>query len=262
MKATFARKHLAAAVALALAAGVLGSGQAWADRNDDRVFRLSGNAERAQDPENPANDVIKINTAAPPAFGAVSRTLNVKINTLDNQLEFKSYFQARSCGGGSPRIQLEVDLDGDGKADGNAFGHWPPPPFAGCPPNVWMYQDLTDLLPRWDLSQLAARGLPIPSCTPPQNDPLGLCPFPTHSGYVPWEVFETVLTVVFPNHKVCNGALVDDSGWFPPAAGVAYYDLISIGNATYNDHSDIAGRGFAQGCRTRNGDGDDDDDDD
>ncbi len=61
-------------------------------------------------------------------------------------------------------------------------------------------------------------------------------------------MFEAVLTTLFPNHKVCSGALVDDSGWMPVAEGVAYYDLISLGRATWHAHTDTAGRGFAKGC--------------
>ena len=75
-----------------------------------------------------------------------------------------------------------------------------------------------------------------------------LCGFVTHSGYVPWSVVETVLTLLFPNHTVCSGQLTDDSGWMAPAAGVAFYDLISIGRATWVDRTDTAGRGTAQGC--------------
>jgi hypothetical protein len=209
-------------------------------------FLLGGNAQNALDPENPDNEVIRIDTLSPPLYGTVSRALGVRIAQLDNMLEFKSYFQDRSCGGGSPRIQLAIDLDGDGVADGNAFGYTAPP-FAGCPPNRWQFDDLTDELPRWDVSQLLAVGLPaIPTCTGlPTDSPL--CPFQTHSGYVPWRVFEALLMAV-PTHRVCSGALVDDSGWMPAAAGVAYYDIISIGRATWEDWEDSVGRGFAEGC--------------
>jgi hypothetical protein len=184
---------------------------------------------------------------------------------LDNMLEFKSYFQNRSCGGGSPRIQLAIDLNGDGLSDGNAFGYTAPP-FAGCAPNRWQYDDLTDELPRWDLSQFAASGFPSAGaiCTNPlfSGNPL-ICPFTQHSGYIPWNVFETVLNTLFPLHQVCSGALVDDSPWFTPAAGVAYFDIISMGRATWEDRFDTAGRGFAKGCgRPDCGDDSHDGDDD
>ena len=229
----------------------------WGVRADDRCsngnFLLDGNARNDQDPENPANDVIRIDTAAPPPYGSVSRRLGVKIAELDNMLEFKSYFQNRSCGGGSPRIQLAIDLDGDGKADGNAFAYTAPP-FTGCPPNRWQYDDVTDELPRWDASQLAASGF-VSSCDNPTVAAIlgPLCPFKADSGYIPWPVFKALLTALFPNHRVCAGALVDDSGWFPAAAGIAYYDLISLGRATWHNREDTSGRGFARGCRPNDG---------
>ena len=230
--------------------------------NGDSGFLLGGTAQHALDPENPANEVIEINTLAEPFAGTVSRTLDTQLYLLDNMLEFKSYYDQRSCGGGSPRIQLAIDLDGDGVSDGNAFGHVKPP-FAGCLPNVWGYDDVTDELPRWDISQFFDNGFPsldaicsnptlllIPGLIP------AICPFSTHSGYIPWNVFEAVVSVLFPNHTVCTGALVDDSGWMPAAAGTAYYDVISLGRKTWTNFGDTAGRGFAQGCGQVNHDDD------
>jgi hypothetical protein len=212
-------------------------------------FLLGGTAVHAVDPENPANDVIKIDTTSPapectPAlaqnclFGTVSRTLNTKIALLDNEIEMKAYFQMPrlGCGGGSPRIQLAIDLNGDGVSDGNAFGNYGPLAFGGgCPPpGVWQYQDLTDLAPRWDVTQLAGPGELV-------------LPIGQNAFTVPWDVMELAITTAFPNHKVCSGALVDDSGWFPAAEGVAYYDLVSLGR-TWEDRRDTAGLGFAVGC--------------
>jgi hypothetical protein len=217
-------------------------------------FLLGGTAQHARDPQNPANDVIRINTLVEPFSGTVSRKLDTKLYLLDNMLEFKSYYRNRSCGGGSARIQLAIDLDGDGISDGNAFGHVKPP-FAGCPPNVWDYDDVTDELPRWDISQFLDNGFPTPGaiCTDPILALIPgllatICPINTHSGYIPWNAFEAVVTKLFPYHTVCTGALVDDSGWMPAAAGVAYYDVISLGRKTWTNFGDTAGRGFAQGC--------------
>ena len=94
------------------------------------------------------------------------------------------------------------------------------------------------------------RGFALPGdCSgplPPSN-PLA-CPTQTNSGYIPWVAFKTILTLAFPLHRVCTAALIDDSGWMVPAAGAAYYDIISLGRATWEDQEDTAGRGFAQGC--------------
>ena len=99
-------------------------------------FLLGGAAELDQDPENPGNDVIRITLVIPPGqcvaptyqncpFGTVSRAVNVKIDQLDNMLEFKEWFNTvgvgKTCVGGSPRLQVAVDLDGDGNSNGNIF---------------------------------------------------------------------------------------------------------------------------------------------
>ena len=48
---------------------------------------------------------------------------------------------------------LYVDLNGDGIQDGEVDGYTAPP-FAGCAPDRWQYDDVTDELPRWDISFL------------------------------------------------------------------------------------------------------------
>jgi hypothetical protein len=65
-------------------------------------------------------------------------------------------------------------------------------------------------------------------------------------------VFEALLSALYPFHRVCTAALVDDSSWMATAAGVAYYDVISMGRRTWVDFSDTAGRGFARGCTAFN----------
>jgi hypothetical protein len=258
-----------------LSAVVLGS-SALADdderhQRNDRAFFLSGTAENARDPENPANEVIRIRTDVPPFFGAISRRLNVKIQTLDNQLESKFWLQTpKTCVGGSPRMQLAIDLDGDGRSDGNAFGYFGVSPFgAGCPFNVWIYEDLTggdtitgpgpglsgppNLTPNeemeWDASQLANRTV----------GPVLTLPPGTNAQTLTWTALETAVSA-FPNHQVCSGAVVDDTFGAPGQSGTAYYDLISIGNATWNNHNDTASRrGSRLGCERDREDRDDDD---
>jgi hypothetical protein len=240
---------LAALVVLAPgAASVLANGGGGGGGgNDDRVFLLGGTAQHAQDPENSTNDVIRISTLDPPLFGTVGRQLGVKIATLDNELEWKSYLVApKTCVGGSPRMQLAIDLNGDGVSDGNAHGNFGPGPFGtGCVSNAWQYQDLTDQAPRWDVTQLTGVGeIPLPL-------PGNVNPF-----LVPWDLLETLVSS-FPLHRVCTGQLTDDTFGIPGMSGIAYYDLISIGDATWNDRNDTLGRGFAKGCA---GAVDDDDD--
>jgi hypothetical protein len=238
----------------------------FADGDDDdyrRGWLLGGTAQLAQDPENAANDVIKIRTDVAPFYGTVSRRVDAKIHTLDNMLEFKSWFQApKTCIGGAPRFQLAIDLNGDGVADGNAFGYFgPSPSFAGCPSNTWLFEDLTGggdtitglgLLPstgqttpneemEWDLTQFACPAGTLPPGTPAD-------PCIAHPGFVTnWSNVEAIVSA-FPKHLVCTVALVDDTFGAAGMTGTAFYDLISGGRNTWTDRYDIAGRGFAKGC--------------
>jgi hypothetical protein len=214
---------------------------------------LAGTAQLAQDPENSQNDVIKIRTDVAPFFGQVSRTVNVKVNKLDNMLEFKARFTSpKTCTGGSPRLQLAIDADGDGDSDGNAFGFFgsPATSFTGCPQNTWLYEDLTG-----GGDGTITGGPLFPS--PPQMLPL--------NEELEWDLIEfgellpkswsdvEAFFAMHPNHLVCTVALVDDvpAGLpipLPGSAGTAHYDVISGGRATWVDGSDIAGYGMAQGC--------------
>lgn len=78
-------------------------------------------------------------------FGGVRRVINAKITQLDEHLTVRYYFVGpKTCGGGSPRIQLAIDTDGEGVSNGNAFGSiGPSPSFTGCQMNEWVTEDLT-----------------------------------------------------------------------------------------------------------------------
>jgi len=214
-------------------------------------FLLGGTAQLAQDPENPANDVITIRTDIPPFFGTVTRVVNVKIDQLDNMLEFKAWFQnglsPKTCIGGSPRFQIAVDLDGDGTSNGNIFldtgvnGSG-----TGCPFQTWLYEDLTGGDGVTGLGSFPSTGFTTPNeefeCSASQLGGPGV-----PGAGVPWSVCEAFVNT-FPNHLVCTVGLFDDTFGIPGMSGTAYYDLISAGNATWTGRSDIAGRGFAMGC--------------
>ncbi|HEU4747169.1 MAG TPA: hypothetical protein VFS56_01615 [Gemmatimonadaceae bacterium] len=182
-------------------------------------FQLFGVFADDQDPENPTNDVISgiTTTTYPGGHGEAIRNLppGIKITALTNQLQLKYFFPARSCGGGSPRIQLAIDTDGDGQSNGNAFGYVGHASFgAGCLTGVWDFVDMTDDVPaRWDLTQF------------------GL-------GYHNWETAVTAISA-FPAHKVLTGSLVDDSCSFSaPSCGQAYYDLVTVENRTLENRLD------------------------
>lgn len=182
-----------------------------------------GTEQKAKDPKDPNNDVALINTTDPENdFGAVTRDLDAKVADLTGHLSVDYYIAAeevdlplgghlvinRGCGGGPPRYELAVDLDGDGSFDGDAVGYiGPAPTFTGCAQNAWQHQDLTDDGLRWNLVELG--GLPL-------NTWAGVLAF-----------FEG-----HPSHRVQGATLVDDAMLLPIWAGLDYFDNIEIGDET------------------------------
>lgn len=214
----------------------LGVGRAAADTSgpssggEGSSFELFGAAKRDLDPENASNEVISFDTTNPSAIAGVVRELGnrVKVHMLDNQVEVKYHYVGRSCGGGSTRFQLGIDGNGDGKfnqfpggPDQNAFGYLGDKPFGGgCLANQWIFEDMTNAVPKWDLSQFGG-----PMTTP-------------------WDAMETFFNTAFPNHQVLNVVLVDDSGSFVATdRGCAYFDLVSAGSRTLTRHADAGGDG-------------------
>jgi hypothetical protein len=182
-------------------------------------FKLFGSAKDDTDPENPYNEVISFDTRTTDVAGAFRKFGDhVKINELDDMVELKYYYVGRSCGGGSTRVQLGIDRDGNGTFDGNAFGYVGDKPFGGgCVPNTWVYEDMTNGSQKWDLSQLGG------------------------SMTMSWDQMEAFLNTVYPNHRVVNFVLVDDSGSFVPTdKGCAYFDLVSAGPRTLTGHEDTS----------------------
>jgi len=188
-------------------------------------FELYFAMQNDQDPQNLTNDVISVltTTSYPAGIGVAVRKLppGMKIAALTNQLQLKYYFPARSCGGGSPRIQLAIDTDGNGQPNGNAFGYVGHTGFGGgCLTGVWDFVDMTDSVPaRWDVTQFAL-------------------------GYQTWQSAVTLITTAYPNHRVLTGSLVDDSCSFAlTSCGKAYYDLLTIENRTLeNDQDTVHGQ--------------------
>jgi hypothetical protein len=245
-------KKLAFLFALVVAVGIPAVAVGTGGSSPEPAFLLGGTAQLAQDPENPANDVVRIRTDVAPFFGTISRTVNTKVDKLDNMLEFKSWFASsvtaglsKTCIGGSPRLQLAIDTTGDGSADGNAFGYFgASPSFAGCPMDTWLEEDLTGA------GDFFITGGPLfPStgfATPNEELEWDLTQFggPFYNTWSQVEVFFSTRP-----HQVCTVALVDDTFGAPGMTGTAYYDLFSAGRRTFTDRYDIAGRGFAKGCQ-------------
>jgi hypothetical protein len=195
-------------------------------------FELFGSMIKDTDPENFAgmpgnagggaggNEVISTDTRLGLAFAFRSLTPGIKITALTNQIGVKYYFElGRTCVAGSPRIQLVVDADGDGVSDFTAHGHISPTGVQiPCPSKVWRYEDLTDTLPRWEVT-----GNPFPSIP-------GIVP----NGYLPWKQFAAFIAAGLPSHKILAGMLLDGEScsFAPTGCGKAYYDLLTIENRT------------------------------
>jgi hypothetical protein len=213
---------------------------AYADPDSNRganphgsAFKLFGNATMTRDPENPANIVLKVVSEGAPGFaaaGAYRDLRHVQLWHLDHQLSYKRAFVApNTCDGGSPRIQLLIDANGDGRfeqaPDGPDFvahGHVRPP-FAGCETSaptpsqqgpspstlLWRFEDLTDEQVRWEITPASV--LPI--------GPIG------GAGAVNWDTLEAAISTAFPDHRVLRASLVED---FNLTSGTAYYDLVTV----------------------------------
>lgn len=192
-------------------------------------FLLFGTAEDDLDPENAANEVLSIVNPTDFTFGLAFRDLRVKIDTLDNQLQFKYFYPSRTCGGGAPRISLRIDSDGDGRPNFTAHGHVNPGGnFTDCPMGEWRFEDLTDDQERWEVTPGGALGA-------------GVCAPIGGATDCTWSQLETAVATTFPNHQVLWGILVEDSGsFFGAAAGLGFYDNVTIGNGTIQNHDDTA----------------------
>jgi len=204
------------------------------------LYKLFGTARNGSDPNNPFNEVISFDTTDPAAIAGAFRILgdHIQVTMLTNQIELKYFFSSpRGCGGGSPRIQLGISGDGDGNfnqftggPDQNAFGYLGDKAFGGgCPMDMWMHEDMTDSAPKWDLSQWVATGR-VPACDMTCT----------------WQQVVAYFQTNWPNHRVLNAVLVDDSGsFFPLDRGCAFFDLVNTGARTYTNHEDASSSGTA-----------------
>src|SRR5688572_30317371 len=105
---------VAFAVSLTPLAG-LAQGNSEQAKPHGSAFKLFGAAAMVPDPENEQNIVLRVVSDGGTPVGAYRDLRNVKIWHLDHQLSFLRAFVApHTCGGGSPRIILFIDADGDG----------------------------------------------------------------------------------------------------------------------------------------------------
>ena len=172
-----------------------------------------------RDPNNADNQVFAFKTDAT-HFGNIYRQFGssgIKAGQLLDQLQVKYFLQGKSCASGSPRFQLGIDKDGNGSIDGNAFGYFGTLAFGGgCTSDAWTFQDGTDGVPRWDITQL------------------GGTPANTFSGMV------TFLDTTYPNHKVRRAAIVEDNTTGGAQAGCSFYDQIDVFGAAATNWADVS----------------------
>ncbi len=196
-------------------------------------FETIGDARITRDPENATNVVLKVVSDGNTPVGVKRDLKRVQVWQLDHQLNFRYAFVApHSCGGGSPRLILLIDSNGDGRfqtaPDGPDFaanGQTNPPLFTGCEtstptgtpegPSVssllWRFEDVTDEKPRWEITGGIVPGFP---------------PYPGPN----WDGFEQIISTAFPNHQVLQVRLLEDFNNTGP--GVSYYDLITAFDLT------------------------------
>lgn len=198
----------------ALGALMLAMGPASAVPGDVSKYTLFGTMVKATSPTDSHDQVISDDTTGD-VFGGASRTIHATVHSLDGLISLDYYFEGRSCAGGSPRIQLAVDTDGDEVSNGNAFGYiGASPNFNTCPTGSWRHEDLTDGQLRWDLTQFGG-------------------PF-----YNTWDMVETFFSLQRAE-QVVRGTIVDDScGFAPTSCGRVYFDTLKIGNLTLENWSD------------------------
>jgi hypothetical protein len=210
-----ARQRLAL-IAVAACAAFLGATASSAYAASFAAPSDPNNSARGElDPNNPTNQVFAFKTDAT-HFGSIVRSLGtgIPVANFRDQLQLKYYLQNKTCAGGSPRFQLSVDQDGNGTVDHEAFGYLGTLPFGGgCNTNQWTFQDGSDGVARWDLSQF---------------------------GGSPANTFDQMVTFFetgFPNHKVKAASIVEDPGAAP---GCSFYDQLDFYRAAATNWTDVA----------------------
>ena len=213
LKALLRRRNLGLMLVVALVFGTsaVAVGGTPQQRDSNAVYKYSGNVSDAVDPENADNDVVKFDTNDPNVADSMGRKVSETVSQVTDQVELNFFFVGRDCAAGSPRIDLFVDTNGDHKFD-TLLNGYVGPSGSGCVQNKWQYLDLANLndpTPRWGVNN----GFPLQS----------------------W----SSIVATFGNDDVVFGHLVDDSQAFAPNnRGIAYYDLVSIGNRTFTSHED------------------------
>ena len=204
-------------VALVLGTSAVAIGGVPHQKDSNEPFKYFGDASDAVDPQNADNDVIKVDTAThPDVASGVVRKMNESVAQVTDQVELKYLFTdgRTDCSAGSPRIDLFVDTNGDKRWDTllNGYVQALGSPNGHCTAGQWQFVDLANLgdtTPHWGVNNGGT--------------------------YRPW----SSIVAQYGTAQVIAGQLVDDSQAFSTAdRGTAYYDLLSIGNRTFEKADD------------------------
>jgi len=207
---------LVAVIAVVFGTTAVAIGGVPHQKDSNSVYKYSGAVSDAVDPQNSDNDVVRFDTTDPNVVDSMGRKLSETVSQVTDQVEFKYFFVGtKDCKAGSPRIDLFVDTNGDHKFDtGDTVlrGYLDPTGAGVCEKNKWQYVDLANLgdpTARWE----------------PNND---------NSRHTWSDIVAT-----YGGQEILFGQLVEDSQQFAASnQGIAYYDLVSIGNRTFVSHED------------------------
>lgn len=128
---------------------------------DAVTVRLPGtwvtlNAPWGMPPAGTAGLALHVTPSGPTDFGLAQVTMPAGTQIEDiGPLAYDHFYERGSCGGGSPRYQLRIDLDNDFAPDANVFVYAGPfPNFGGCAAGRWVNDRLDLGQKRFDASQV------------------------------------------------------------------------------------------------------------
>jgi hypothetical protein len=219
IKALLRRRNLGLLLVVALVLGTSAAAIGGVPHQTDsnNVYKYFGDASDAVDPNDADNDVVRFDTATNPdtAVG-MGRKMSEKVAAATDQIELKYLFTGgrTNCDGGSPRVDLFIDTDGDKQIDNVLRGYVQDlgSPNGHCTAEKWTFVDLAnrdDATPHWAIGN--------------------------GNSYLPWSAIEAQ----FGTATILYGQLIDDAQSFNSAArGTSYFDLVSIGNRTFVKQDD------------------------
>jgi hypothetical protein len=150
-------------------------------------------------------------------YGSISLDLSPGTQVADLHTLEADYYAASveekeglgACAGGSPRVNLNLDLDGDGSTDKFVFAHFEGGDIKDCPSQTWVQHDFYDPPGKsWFTQRLGCTG------------PHGVAYMDTPNAV-------DCIQNKHPDHEVLSVSLVWSSFWYFGAAQT-YYDDVQV----------------------------------